>query len=32
MQGPPFGDVDVALDKGDSERFMDEMAKIAESK
>ena len=30
LQGPPFGEVDVALDENDSKMFMDEMAKIAE--
>jgi len=29
MQGPPFGEVDVALDENDSKRFMLGMSKIA---
>lgn len=30
MQGPPFGEVDVVLNKEDSKKFTYEMAKIAE--
>ena len=30
MQGPPFGDVDVVLNKNDSRRFLEAMAEIAE--